>query len=117
MESLKMPMREIEAKYTTSELAIMAWRGSEMGFNMRARTQEVPRGHIGPLNPTTVTPDPLDYFEYDPPERDLRVIDEKLEPIAHKMVNEQGEIDLRRLTGAEALRYMGALGISVGGRV
>lgn len=50
-------------------------------------------------------------------EREIQVLEEHLGPIAVKMVNDEGEVDLRKLTGDEALRYMAAMGIQIGGRV
>lgn len=37
MESMKMPYREIEEKFTRSELAVMAWRSQEIAFQMRPK--------------------------------------------------------------------------------
>ena len=49
-------------------------------------------------------------------EREISALEERLGPVVHKMVNDEGEVDLRKLTGDEALRYMSALGIHIGGR-
>ena len=41
----------------------------------------------------------------------MKVLEERLGAVAQKLENEQGEVDLRRLTGEEALQYMNAMGI------
>jgi hypothetical protein len=40
-------------------------------------------------------------------------IEEQLGDVTNKMVDDRGHVDLRRLTGEEAMRFMGAMGISV----
>lgn len=52
--------------------------------------------------------EPSDEFAYR-----LQQIEERLGDVATKMVDDRGRIDLRKLTGEEAMRYMGALGISI----
>ena len=44
----------------------------------------------------------------------IQRIEEHLGPVAYKMVNEKGQVDLRKLTGDEALTYFAALGIPIG---
>lgn len=46
----------------------------------------------------------------------LLEVERRMGGVANKAVDENGEIDLRRLTGKEALTYMNALGIRMGGR-
>jgi hypothetical protein len=50
-------------------------------------------------------------------EREIQALEERLGPVAVKMVNEQGEVDLRKLTGDEALHFMSSMGVHIGGRV
>lgn len=45
----------------------------------------------------------------------LAKIEERLGPqVIAQMVDENGDIDLRRLTGPQAMRYLGGLGIQMG---
>jgi len=113
MESLKLPMREIIKIYTRSELAIMAWRSSETAHLMEdMRTSpsrpEVPQGLGSPANlmPDHMTPDSW-----------ISQIEEKLGPVVHKLEKmdaETGQIDFRKLTGDEAMRYLNAINIDPG---
>ena len=114
-----MPMREIQKKYTKSEIAIMAWRSSEMAFNMGVNTlsQAVnkPVAPVAASNPA-LNGGPEQYLETvsDP---ELKIIEERLGPVAYKIMDEKtGEVNLTKLSGAEALRYMSAMGIPIGGR-
>lgn len=126
-----MPGREIKAKYTKSEIAIMAWRSAETSFNMRSRAQGVSQVPPGPQNPVQGLPDPsMDVLpglstvqnaaqsHYERASTaELQKIEERLGPVVYKMVDDKtGDIDMRKLTGAEAMRYLGALGINVMGR-
>lgn len=43
----------------------------------------------------------------------LRKIEERMGPVAYKIENEKGQVDLRRLTGDEALTYFAAMGIPI----
>jgi hypothetical protein len=109
MESFKLPMREVRQKFTKSELAIMAWRSAELSHNMKNRS----RGPSREMLPQgDWSPKPQGVIE----DRELSILEERLGPIAYKIENEKGELDLRKLTGDEAVRFMGALGINVGGR-
>ena len=115
MESFHMPMREIYKRFTKSELAIMGWRSAELAYNMHVSHG---RGANDGARRPLIDED-MDLRGRSEPdvEHQLRVMGEALAPIAKKMVNERGEIDLRRLTGPEALRYFAVLGIPIGGRV
>lgn len=99
-----MPTREIRERFTKSELVIMGWRGSEMSYNMDNKINTpmmAPRdGGYEPTHAVTQSDD-------------LQRLEERLGPVAVKMVDERGRVDLRKLTGAEALHYMGALGIPI----
>jgi hypothetical protein len=108
-----MPLRQIQKTYTKSEMAMMGWRSAEMSANMRSRV-----GEPSKVGPRAVR----DVYEaagtaVDP--KELERIEAKLGPtvIANMQDEETGEIDLRKLTGEEAMRYMGAMGIQIGRRV
>jgi len=102
-----MPLHEIRQRFTKSDMAVMAWRATEMAANMRDRTL-----------PSARLPEKLDggsynFMENVDHDEMLKRIEERLGPIVWKMTDERGEIDLRKLTGDEALTYMQTLGIPV----
>lgn len=90
-----MPMRMIEERFTRSELALMGWRSRETAYNMRS-TQSRPRPAQAEEN------------------RAIRALEARMGTVANKAETENGDIDLGRLTGKEALHYFGALGIRPG---
>lgn len=103
-----MPQREIRRRFTKSDLALMGWRSAEVSANMRDT-----RRHPVAL-PEAGDRFQLPYATQSPEhEERMRVIEERLGGIVYKMVDDRGEIDLRKLTGDEALTYMQAIGIPV----
>lgn len=52
--------------------------------------------------------------DYAMDDEEINKIEERLGPVAYKMVNEKGQVDLRKLTGDEALTYFAAMGIPIG---
>ncbi len=76
-----MPMREIEAKFCKSEIAIIAWRSQEMSHQMfkEIESEQQPSKSSA-----------LDRFR-----------------------NDEGEVDMRKMTGPQALKYLSSMGISV----
>lgn len=98
MEAAQMPLRELRKKYTKSEMAIAGWRGAEMAANMREQ-------RIAPAanaQHARAMAEPMDEIE--------RQLEEKIGSFAHELVDENGEVDLRRVSGDKALRYMNAIG-------
>lgn len=99
-----MPVREIAKKYTKSELAIVAWRSAETAHNLEVATK-VRRPHsdssTGPETPGNRIPEDT--------------LEVKMGPeVVAKLGGEDGEVDLRKMTGAEAMRFMSALSIGMG---
>ena len=102
-----MPSREIRKRFTKSDIAIMSWRSAEMNANMRdntLRTAPLPSKIDGTGYPL------MEDVEHDTV---LKGIEDRLGDVVYKMTDEKGEIDLRRLTGEEAVQYMNAIGIPV----
>ncbi len=98
LESMKLPLRKIYGEYTHSELAIAAWRSGETASNLYTpmpppvdASAGVPGGPMGLLN------DPL-----------TAELEERLGPVAAKL---DEDLDMRKLTGDEFLRFAGALRI------
>jgi hypothetical protein len=99
MESLKMPLRQILKTYTKSELSIIAWRSAETAHNMNEMQQDRPV--MAPAKIET----PVSELE----------LERKLGPaIVDKFGGIDGEVDLRKLTGDEAIRYMRVMGEALG---
>ena len=91
-------MREVRKRFCKSEMALMAWRSSEMAHNMRTRMQNTVTERDNGSQPV------LSGAE--------QALEERLGgDVVHNMVDDAGEISLRRLTGPQALRYCRALGI------
>ena len=103
-----MPMREVRARFTKSELAILAWRSAEIGAKMKAKTNSVPNPAHNRFN--------IPFVPRQSVIEDARIarIEEQLGDLGDKITDADGEVDLRRLTGPEALRFFSALGISFG---
>lgn len=98
MEATSLPIYELRKRFTTSEMVISGWRSTEVAGNMEALRVNPPASSKGPVS------------EGGWDDRQLDELESKIGSFADKMVDENGEIDLRRLTGAEALRYMSAIG-------
>lgn len=110
MEALGLPQREIRKRFTKSDLVLMGWRSAEVSANMRnnQRTPVALPQSSGGLHEQL--PYAVQSTEHDAV---LRAIEERLGTTVYKMTDERGEIDLRRLTGEEALNYMQAIGMNV----
>lgn len=106
MEAFKIPMREVRRRFTKSELATVAWRSAEMAHNMTSKTRQSSQQRAtGQQTEDTGVPDSA-----------VSALERRMGPIADKLANKEGEVDLRQLTGSEALHFMGAMGIRMGGR-
>jgi|HubBroStandDraft_1064217.scaffolds.fasta_scaffold605877_2 hypothetical protein len=107
MESFHVPMREVEERFTKSEMAIMAWRSNELGYLMH---QSMQNSALRAQSSARGVPEAVDYIETD---EKLIKLEQRLGPIADKLENKHGEIDLRQLTGPEACRFLNCLGIPI----
>lgn len=94
--------------YTRSELAIMAWRSQETIYLMdQARAKyDSPMPAVAPGATQNYMPDHIT------PDAWINRIEERLGPIVHKIEEADGKdgVDFRKLTGAEAMAYLKALG-------
>jgi hypothetical protein len=100
MEAVKLPLRELRKRYTKSEMFVMAWRSSEIAYNM------------GKLHKTEApTPEKVATASQSAYEARL---ESQLGSIVDKLTDEEGEVSLHGLTGKEAMHFMGSMGI--GGR-
>lgn len=115
MEALQLPQAEIRKRFTFSDLAILGWRGAEMNYNMRSSIAHSPspREQFGDAEDMVERAYQSGYYGNDAFADRCMQIEEQLGDVANKMVDDRGHVDLRRLTGDEAMRFMGAMGISV----
>lgn len=104
MEALGMPLREIEEKYTKSEVILMAWSSQEQGFQMRQKTQQ----HAAKPKPDGHTP-PQRIAEINKQAENVMQIVEHLDKAP---VDKDGYFSLKNLKGDDALRVLAAKGFS-----
>ena len=89
-------MYEIEQKFARSELAIVGWRSQETSYLMDKQMKKG-RSNAGP-----------------PAEAGELMTDPSLPyGLPEKFFNKEGELDLRQVTGAEALRFLRTQGVNV----
>lgn len=84
--------RELESKFTRSELVLLAWRSQEQSAMLDASLKKNKGGSRTPSG---------SYEEGVP------------EGLPPHFYNERGEVDLRKVTGKEAYRYFSSLGIKL----
>ena len=91
-----MPLREIEERFTKSDLAIVGWRSQETSYLMDKKMKhgntavgpgEEAREHFNDPNLPTGMPG--------------------------KFFNKEGELDLRGVTGEDALKFLKMQGVNV----
>ncbi len=98
-----MPLKKVYEIYTKSEMAIQGWRSSEIAANMGERYRE--RGNERATNaPSTYNPQAT--------EAELE-LERRFGPDLVAKLDE--DLDFRKLTGDEVVRYMGAMGVNIGG--
>jgi len=89
IDSFKLPIREIEARYSKSELAIVAWRSQEFAASMDSKISSPSQTASGGRKPKQGVP----------------------EGTPDKYFNDEGQVDLSKVTGREALNYFASQGI------
>jgi hypothetical protein len=112
LETFKIPLREIRKMFTKSELVMMAWRSSEIAYNMEMRTKDVRREINQPRSaPASITP----IRETGITTEEERALEERLGPVAVKLDDGQGGHTLKKLTGKEAMHFMRSMGVPIMG--
>jgi hypothetical protein len=94
MEMFALSKRELEAKFTKSEMVLLAWRSQETSYLMDQSIKE------GSSEETTVS-------------KKKRSVEGAPADLPDHFFNEDGEVDLRRVTGQEAYKYMQSIGIQL----
>jgi len=102
-----MPLAEVRDKFTLSEMVIMSWRGQEQYWQMKAKTGERPRRKkeeeetdspfVSKRTKKTIEKEKGDRVMYDDP---------SIDNLPDRFFNEEGEFDLSKVTGPEAVKYM-----------
>lgn len=103
-----MPLAEAREQFTLSEMVILAWRGQEQYWNMKTRLGE----HGRPKARREEDPDSK--FISKRAAKELKkelgarsmYDDPGVDTLPDRFFNEEGELDLSKVTGAEAVRYM-----------
>ena len=95
MEAAHLPLGELRKRYTKSEMVLGGWRSTEIAGNMEMMRVTTPANYTA----SGIAPVGDDKFD---------ALEKKLQPFLHKIVDKDGEIDLRGLTGDEVIKYMKA---------
>ena len=94
-----MPLQDIERKFRKSEMTLIAWRSQEQAAEMEKQFQR----------PAASSPYTLPVA----PPRSLARAGDTPMPIPEECYNEEGEPDIRKMTGNQALSYMRAAGFNL----
>jgi hypothetical protein len=113
-----MSMKEIKAKYTKSEIALLAWdsrlKSYNIGLGLKDTSTGVSKGKLTQLPPPKNYPDNLISPAGVKETEHTYVLPEGVNngaPIPKDFFDEEGEIDLRQVTGDRAAQYLNAIGI------
>ena len=102
MEAMRLPLRELRKRFTKSELFVMAWRSSEISYNMDAKMPKlntVPSAEfVAGLSEAVATDQE-------------RRIESQIGGFADKITDDTGDLTLKKLTGKQVMTYMAAMGI------
>jgi hypothetical protein len=97
VETFQMPLREIRDKFTWSEIVLMGWRSAEQSHQLKSKTPEnLRRSNVRSGKPRK------QYAHGEIPDN-----------LPDRFFNEEGEVDLSKVTGRDAVRYLQAIGINV----
>lgn len=92
LEMFGLSKRELEKKFTRSELVLLAWRSQEISASLDASAKP----------PQENRAKKRFYFDAQVPEG-----------LPDKFFNADGEIDLRQVSGEEAYKYMSSIGVKL----
>jgi hypothetical protein len=93
IEMFGLSKRELEKKFVRSELVMLAWRSQEISASFES------------IRPQVETGDKT---------KKKRYLDAQVpEGLPDKFYNDDGEIDLRKVTGEEAYKYMSSIGVKL----
>lgn len=101
-----MPMTELHSRFRKSELVVMGWRSRETAWNMQKSMERNKARNERPGAPVRSMV----------AEHEVDALEKRMGGLATKAMTEDGDIDLGKLTGKEALQYFAALGMPMGSR-
>lgn len=93
-----MPLWQIQAAYTLSEMVMIGWRNTETSVMLERQSRM----------PVANKQNAEDDVTMDDRERNL---DRAITSFKTRLINKHGDVDMRKLTGPEACAYMSAIGI------
>jgi|SRR5580698_293005 hypothetical protein len=105
IETFHIPLREVRAKFTWSELVLMGWRSREQTTMLKNKTGNIGGGttNDGKQKPGTNNKGRRQYAPWELVPANL----------PERFYNEEGEVDLSRVTGNDAVKYLAAIGMHV----
>lgn len=108
-----MPVREIEKKYTVSELVMMAWDSRQKAYALNQMYKK-PKDTSASQAAAYVSSHGITETAnaYEMPKDINRGVS-----IPKTFFNKEGEIDLRQVTGPQAVNYLNALGLNIATRM
>jgi hypothetical protein len=102
IEMFSMSRREMDKKFTRSEMLILSWRSMEMSYLMKQQTKGLGSSIDGEASEGT------------PKVRRKRYLDANIpDGLPDRFFNKDGEVDLRLVTGEEAVKYLQTAGIKI----
>lgn len=110
MDTFKLPMHKVKSIYTRSELVLMAFDSREKAYHMQLKYDDgknsPSRGRLPMSSPSNGVRETIDSYEL--PEGVNNGI-----AIPKVFFNDEGEVDLRQVTGPQAVRYLRSLGVNI----
>jgi hypothetical protein len=97
VEMFHMPMKEIEKRFTRSDMTLIAWRSQETSAQMRKRMKD----SASKAPPKTITSGREHTYAMIP------------EGLPENFYNEENEVDLSKVSSEEALTYFKSFGIYI----
>lgn len=97
-----MPLEEVWERFTKSEMAILSWRSQEQYWQMKMRMGDRPR------RKQKVDKKAAQQLAKAREGSRLDYEDELVDNLPDKYFNNEGELDLRNVTGPEAIAYLNA---------
>jgi hypothetical protein len=98
VETFQMPLREIKERFTWSEIVLMGWRSQEQTHQLKSKSGNIRSWKEDKAN----VKQRKAYAEGEIPAN-----------LPDRFFNEEGEVDLRKVTGRDAVQYLAAVGIHV----
>lgn len=99
VETFQMPLREIRERFTWSEIVLLGWRSAEQAHQLKDKTP----ANLRNTRTKAGGKKPRKHYEHG----------EIPDNLPDRFFNEEGEVDLSKVTGRDAVKYLQAIGINV----